>query len=230
LNVRTKRQLAGQADKSGPPHACQDSLVHQTTLIAFIALEVVLCFIPGPAVLSVVGATLLGRSRSGFATAAGILTGNAAYFIVSALGVASIIAASHTAFTVVKWCGAAYLAYLGIRALLAKEADLPNEVPLNARTSRGWANGTVVQLSNPKALIFFTAILPQFIDPRGDVLLQIAILGVAGLAVELAVLSVYVVAADRLAGRRMSARRHIWAQRVGGAFLLGVAAAVARAS
>jgi threonine/homoserine/homoserine lactone efflux protein len=211
------------------PHA-NTTRVKETTLIAFIALEVVLCFIPGPAVLSVVGATLLGRSRSGFATAAGILTGNTVYFIVSALGVASVIAASHSAFAIVKWCGAAYLAYLGVRALLSKEADLASEIPQGSRARRGWLNGTVVQLSNPKALIFFTAILPQFIDPHGDVLLQILILGVAGFAVELGVLSVYVMAASRIAGNGMSARRHLWAQRVGGAFLLGVAAAVARVS
>ncbi|MBV8163220.1 MAG: LysE family translocator [Candidatus Eremiobacteraeota bacterium] len=204
--------------------------MHLTTLAAFVALEVVLCFIPGPAVMAVVGATLLGRSRSGFATAGGILTGNTVYFIISALGVASVIAASHTAFTVIKLCGAAYLAYLGIRAILAKEKDVPAELSPQTRAARGWANGTVVQLSNPKALIFFTAILPQFIDPRGNVLVQIVILGFAGLAVELGVLSVYVLAANRLTGNGMAARRHVWAQRVGGAFLLGVAAAVARES
>lgn len=200
------------------------------TLIAFIALEIVLCFIPGPAVLSVVGATLLGRSRSGFATAAGILTGNTVYFIVSALGVASIIAASHLAFAIIKWCGATYLAYLGVRSLLATPEEIPADMTAHSVTARGWANGTVVQLSNPKALIFFTAILPQFIDPHGDVLLQIAILGIAGLLVELGVLSVYIVAASRLAGSNRSVHRHIWVQRLGGVFLIGVAAAVARAS
>ena len=180
--------------------------------------------------MSVVGATLLGRARSGFATAAGILTGNTVYFIVSALGVASVIAASHSAFTVIKWCGAGYLGYLGVRAMLAKEKDVSAEISPHTKITRGWANGTLVQLSNPKALIFFTAILPQFIDPRGNLLLQIAILGVAGLAVEAGVLSVYIVTANRLAAGGMGVRRHLWAQRVGGAFLVGVAAAVARAS
>ncbi|MBV8671250.1 MAG: LysE family transporter, partial [Candidatus Eremiobacteraeota bacterium] len=112
--------------------------------------------------------------------------------------------------------------------ILAKEKDVPAELSPQTRAARGWANGTVVQLSNPKALIFFTAILPQFIDPRGNVLVQIVILGFAGLAVELGVLSVYVLAANRLTGNGMAARRHVWVQRVGGAFLLGVAAAVAR--
>ena len=204
--------------------------MHQTTLIAFIVLEIVLCFIPGPAVLSVIGATLLGRSRTGFATAAGILTGNTVYFIISALGVASVIAASHTAFTVIKWCGAGYLAYLGIRSLLAKPEDVRADVQPHGIPARGWANGTIVQLSNPKALIFFTAILPQFIDPHGDVLLQIVILGIAGLLVELGVLSIYVMAANRLARDGDGARRRVWAQRLGGAFLLGVAAEVARAT
>src|SRR5689334_1193079 len=92
--------------------------MHASALAAFIALDTVLCFIPGPAVMAVVGSAL-GRKQAGFATAAGILTGNAIYFAASALGVMSIIVASQTAFVVLKWCGAAYLAYLGVRAIAA---------------------------------------------------------------------------------------------------------------
>ena len=157
------------------------------------------------------------------------MTGNAIYFVVSALGVASVIAASHTAFMIIKWCGALYLAYLGLRALLSKQGQETISVSSASSARRGWTNGTVVQLSNPKALIFFTAILPQFIDPRGNVLFQIFILGVAGLVVELGVLSVYIAAADRIARRGLN-NQHLWAQRLGGAFLLGIAATVARSA
>jgi homoserine/homoserine lactone efflux protein len=201
--------------------------MHWTTLVAFVGLEIVLCFIPGPAVLSVVGATLGGRARAGFATAFGILTGNAIYFVVSALGVASVIAASHTAFVIIKWCGALYLGYLGLRSLLVSERRAHEGVAATPSARRGWRNGTIVQLSNPKALIFFTAILPQFIDPHATILLQILVLGVAGLLVELGVLAIYITAADRVVRHGLQ-RQHIWAQRLGGAFLLGVAAAVAR--
>jgi homoserine/homoserine lactone efflux protein len=205
--------------------------VHLTTLAAFIALEVVLCFIPGPAVLSVLGAALSRGERAGFATAIGILTGNALYFVVCALGLASILVASHTAFFTIKWCGAVYLAYLGLRALFShrqEASSIPRAPSGNIRVA--WVNGTVVQLSNPKALIFFTAILPQFIDPRADVPVQLAILGLAGLAVELGVLSLYIAGAGRVRRQGLNLRSQLWTERLGGAFLLAIAATVARES
>src|SRR5579864_7895732 len=180
----------------------QSPIMHLTTFGAFAALVVVLCFIPGPAVMAVLGAAL-SRERAGFATALGILTGNAIYFIVSALGIASVILASHTTFTIVRWCGAAYLAYLGIRALTVKQsaALTPAAVPAPGGFARGWAGGTIVQLANPKALVFFLAIVPQFIDPRANLTLQVTVLGVASLAIELAVLSLYIAAAEHIRRR-----------------------------
>jgi homoserine/homoserine lactone efflux protein len=203
--------------------------MHMTTLGAFAALDTVLCFIPGPAVMAVVGAAL-GRARAGFATALGILTGNAIYFIVSALGLATVVFASHQAFEIVKWCGAAYLAYLGVRSIAAKEKELAADPsPVSPRTSaRGWMTGTITQLANPKALVFFAAIIPQFIDPHAAFMPQIAILGVASLAIELIVLSIYVRAAERIRSRGIAPASRVWIERLGGAFLIGVAGAVVR--
>jgi len=203
--------------------------MHWATLGAYIALDTVLCFIPGPAVMAVVGSAL-SHSRTGFATAAGILTGNFIYFVISALGIASVILASHAVFVVIKWCGAGFLAYLGIRALVTSLADAQNEMMASdaQRLARGWASGTITQLSNPKALVFFVAIVPQFIDPHANLVFQIAILGVTGLAVELVVLSIYIAAADRIRKRGISPASRAWAERVGGIFMLGVAASVAR--
>jgi threonine/homoserine/homoserine lactone efflux protein len=218
----------------GHLHECADQgtanrrAMHWTTLGAYMVLEIVLCFIPGPAVMAVVGAAF-GHHRAGFATALGILTGNAAYFVISALGIASVILASHTAFVVVKWCGAAYLAYLGIRALATdSDRDTLAAIPTAGELRRSWATGTITQLANPKALVFFIAILPQFIDPHANLILQIAVLGVAGLAIELGVLSTYVAAADRIRRRGIAPRSRILAERIGGVFLIGVAAAVLR--
>jgi homoserine/homoserine lactone efflux protein len=202
--------------------------MHWTTLGTFVALETVLCYIPGPAVLAVVGASL-SRPRAGFATAFGILTGNLIYFSVSALGIASIILASHKAFLIIKWCGAAYLAYIGIRALTAKQgahAAAEPSVSSAGQLKRGWVNGTITQLANPKALVFFVAILPQFIDPRSNLTLQIAILAIAGLVVELGVLSTYILAIEQIRKRGFAPRSRLLAERAGGVFLLGVAAAV----
>lgn len=201
--------------------------MHASALLAFIALDTVLCLIPGPAVMAVVGAAL-GRKQAGFATAAGILTGNAIYFATSALGVMSVIVASQTAFIVLKWCGAAYLAYLGIRAIVSRHderLDLAGEARQRA-IGKNWLGGTLTQLANPKAFVFFGAIVPQFVDPHAAVLAQVVILGAASLLIELVVLTGYVLGVDaiRLRGIRPAARA--LAERIGGVFLLGVAAAV----
>src|ERR1700736_1126585 len=203
--------------------------MHWTTLGTYIALDVVLCFIPGPAVMAVIGASL-SRGCSGLATACGILTGNFIYFVISALGIASVILASHSVFVVIKWCGAGYLAYLGIRALMTSVADAQQPMISSDphRLTRGWASGTITQLAKPKALLFFAAIVPQFIDPRPTVALQIAILGIAGIAIEFVVLSIYIAAADRIRRRSIAPAARIWAERVGGVFMLGVAASVVR--
>jgi threonine/homoserine/homoserine lactone efflux protein len=205
--------------------------VQLTTLGTFVLLEIVLCFIPGPAVMAVVSSALTGRSQAGMATAFGILTGNLIYFLVSALGTASVLLASHAAFFLVKWCGAAYLAYLGIRAIFTRTSSLHDaSAELLAMPSRvrGWLSGTVTQLANPKAIVFFGAILPQFIDPRGNVILQESVLGVAALTVELVVLSIYVWSAERVRSRGVSPAAQTWAQRAGGVIMLAVAAGVAR--
>ena len=198
-----------------------------STFLAYVALDVVLCFVPGLAVMAVVGAALTRRS-AGFATACGILTGNSIYFAVTALGLIPLIAASHAAFLALKWCGAAYLAFIGIRSIFAKPADeaAALETAGASHLARSWAGGTMTQLANPKALVFFAAIVPQFIDTSGDVVLQVIILGVASVVIELAVLSIYVVTADAIRSRGIAPARRVLAERVGGACLLGVAAAV----
>src|SRR5690242_2134236 len=152
--------------------------MHASALLAFIALDTVLCLIPGPAVMAVVGAAL-GRKQAGLATAAGILTGNAIYFATSALGVMSVIVASQTAFVVLKWCGAAYLAFLGIRAIASPHSDAAlgpaGGAPLRG-AGKSWLAGTLTQLANPKAFVFFGAIVPQFVDPHAPLLEQVVIL------------------------------------------------------
>jgi homoserine/homoserine lactone efflux protein len=205
--------------------------VHLATLGAFVVVETVLCIIPGPAVMAVVGASL-SRERAGYAAASGVVTGNLAYFAISAAGIASVIVQSHTAFQIVRWCGAAYLAYLGIRSLLVREAGLypDGRDDDSFKMARGWASGALTQLANPKALVFFAAILPQFIDPRESLLTQIVILGIASQCIEFAVLSGYIVAANRIRERGIAVKSRTLAERVGGLFLLGVAAAVVRES
>ena len=184
-------------------------------LLAFVILEFTLCLIPGPAVLLTVSTALRRGAARGMAAAAGIVAGNTLYFALSALGVVAVLLASYQAFTIVKWAGAAYLAFLGIRSLFVRTAPpLDIGTPSAATDPRvAFSSGFVTQVANPKAIVFFAAILPQFVDPHGNVPLQLLVLAVASQAIEFGVLSGYVVAAERvrrssLAGR--AAGKHFY--------------------
>ena len=198
---------------------------------AFLVLEFALCVVPGPAVLYTIATTMRGRARAGLAAAAGIATGNTIYFGLSAAGVIALLLASYAAFTAVKFAGVAYLAYLGVRSLLAK----PREFDAVATPDSVWPDRTrafsgavVTQLANPKAIVFFVAVVPQFVDPRAALPLQIVTLAVVSAAVELTVLGCYVVLADRIRRLPSAYRARLWIERAGGGVLLAVAARIAR--
>jgi homoserine/homoserine lactone efflux protein len=194
--------------------------------LAFCATEAALCFTPGPAVLFVVSCAMTRGARAGLAAALGILAGNTFYFALSATGIAAVIVASSWLFSLLKWAGAAYLVWLGVRMLLQRAArtPAPSSAPQPAR--RAFARGFVVQAANPKALVFFVALLPQFIDAAAPVGRQLFVLGASSLAIECTVLALYVALAVRT--RRLAGAR--WAgplERVGGGFLVAAGARLA---
>lgn len=198
-------------------------------LAVFTITELVLCMTPGPAVLLVVSRAM----RSGFTfslrSAAGILTGNTIYFVLSALGLGAVLLASQTLFSIIKWAGAAYLIAAGVRMLFAskrrpqetKEADPP------PRSVRLFSEGLLTQLSNPKALVFFSALLPQFVTPGVSVPGQFAVLGLLSLVVELIVLTSYAWAADRGSRLMLGARFLTLPDRIAGGFLIAAGVGLA---
>jgi threonine/homoserine/homoserine lactone efflux protein len=197
------------------------------TWLLFCLTETALCIIPGPAVLLVLSTAL----RRGFAPAtratAGILAGNTMYFALSATGIAAVIVASHLVFSALKWAGAAYLVWLGLRMLLSRASAsgaTAERPPGNAE--RIFVRAFIVQAANPKALVFFIALLPQFINPAGSVPQQILLLGLSSVAIEFMVLSGYAALA---AGARTFtvARFSGLLERVGGAILIGAGARLA---
>jgi homoserine/homoserine lactone efflux protein len=192
--------------------------------LAFCITETVLCFTPGPAVLLVVSFALARGRRAGLAAALGILAANSFYFAVSASGIAALLLASRELFLVLKWAGAAYLVWLGLRMLLSRGGEPAAAAPVRAR--RAFLRGVVVQGANPKALVFFAALLPQFVDPAASVPLQILVLGASSVAIELAALALYALGAAR-ARRWAGARVAGGLQRVGGAFLVAAGARLA---
>lgn len=192
--------------------------------LTFCLTEAVLCFIPGPAVLFVVSVALARGTGAGVAAALGVLVANAAYFVLSATGIVTIIIASHELFTVLRWAGAAYLVWLGLGMVVARARTSPAASPFPVR--RAFLRGVLVQGANPKALIFFVALLPQFIDPSASVPLQMFVLGVSSVVIEFFVLALYVVLAVRartVAGSRLS----VPLERVGGGLLVAAGARLA---
>jgi threonine/homoserine/homoserine lactone efflux protein len=198
----------------------------------FVLTESLLCLTPGPAVLLVVAQALTrGAAASGWATL-GILTGNALYFALSATGLGAVLLASYELFSIVRWLGAAYLIWLGLRALVGRRTarSLAPGATGTAGRRRTFVNGFVLQTANPKALLFFVALLPQFIEPTGPVAVQVLVLAVTSVTIELAVLLAYGVAAGRLHALAVNPRFARLADGVAGTMLVtaGVGVAVRR--
>jgi len=165
-------------------------------LVAFAVASLVLAATPGPGVLYIVTRTLAQGRRAGLASVVGVALGNLGNAMGASLGLAALLAVSSLAFTVVKFAGAAYLVWLGIRALRdASGTALPTatfEAPRHGRILR---DGFVVALLNPKTALFFAAFLPQFIDAAGSAVLQSALFGAAFVAIAACTDTAYVLAA-----------------------------------
>ena len=198
-----------------------------SNLLFFAAMEVVLCFTPGPAVLLIVSQGMKLGFRPSLRGAAGILTGNAIYFALSAVGLGALLIASKTVFEIIKWLGAGYLLFMGLKMIIGSGGVQASGLPSSSHAHRhhAFTQGLLVQLSNPKAVVFFTALLPQFIDPKGPVALQFFTLGLISTVIELPVLAVYGFAADR--GRAVYARHTKWIERIAGGCLVGAGAKLA---
>ena len=201
-------------------------------LLIFSITEFVLCLTPGPAVLLVISQAMKSGAAASLKGAAGILLGNAVYFVLSALGLSALLLSSATVFLIVKWAGAFYLIVLGLTMLLSKNRPATNDQHVAApkRALRLFSEGLVTQLANPKAIVFFSALLPQFVSADGSVFTQFTILGVISLAIELLVLASYGWAAERGGRLILKGRFSLLTDRIAGGFLMcaGVGLAATR--
>lgn len=149
-----------------------------STLVVFLVACFVLLITPGPAVLFIVTRSLEGGPSAGIAATLGVATGTLCHVTAAALGLSTLLVTSALAFNIVKYAGAAYLIYLGIRRLTATEAHQPSEFAAARTWRRIWMEGIMLQLLNPKVALFLFALLPQFIDPsKGEPALQVFVLG-----------------------------------------------------
>ena len=150
-----------------------------STLAIFVVTAVVLIVTPGPAVLYVAARSIDQGRMAGIVSTLGIGTGTLVHVAAAALGISALLVSSALAFNLVKYLGAAYLIYLGMRKLMVREEIYRPESLEQTRLARVYYQGAVVNILNPKTAIFFFAFFPQFVDTaHGSVAFQIFFLGV----------------------------------------------------
>jgi threonine/homoserine/homoserine lactone efflux protein len=207
-------------------------LPNATSIGVFAAAAILLLLTPGPAVLYIVARSVEQGRIAGLVSVCGITTGTLVHVAAAALGLSALLVSSALAFAVVKYVGAGYLIYIGVRRMLSRPDAPATQLELPRRSlTRLYRDGFVVNLLNPKTALFFLAFLPQFVDPsRGAVAFQIAFLGLLFALMGLMSDGLYALAAGT-AGRwvKRSARYLPWERYVtGGVFIgLGLTAAFA---
>jgi threonine/homoserine/homoserine lactone efflux protein len=195
-----------------------------STYAVFLATAIVLLLIPGPAVLYVVTRSIEMGRAGGLASVAGITTGTVTYVVLATVGLSSLILASTAAFDAVKYVGAAYLFVLGVRRLLGRGIERPEEESVPRTRRRAYTQGVVVNLTNPKTIVFIFAFIPQFVDPDAQhASLQVLALGLSFALLGFLSDSMWALAAGTVADRLRGSAGIAWVQRwVGGGVLVGL--------
>jgi threonine/homoserine/homoserine lactone efflux protein len=204
------------------------SAVNWDTYWLYVLTEMALSLSPGPAVMLVIAYGLARGARRSLWASLGILSANALYFALSASSLGALLVASQTFFLAIKWCGAAYLVYLGLAALLGQ----PSPITVSKAAARGtspsaiYFSGLTLQLANPKTLVFFVAILPQFVDPQLPIGAQMLWLAAGSVIPEFFILAGYGFAASRAARLASDSRFARLTDRAAGVLVLAAAAMV----
>jgi threonine/homoserine/homoserine lactone efflux protein len=194
------------------------------TFLLYVGACVLLCIVPGPDMMFLLGRTIAYGRRAGLVSAVGITAGATTHLIAATLGLSAILSRSAVAFSAVKWVGAGYLIYLGVGALVSKTG--PSHVDNGAMTERGtWMSfrqGYLSDLLNPKVALFYLAFIPQFVTSSGmRPSLQILVLGLTLNGIGIIVNCVIVAAAARIT-ESMRANRRLgpWLARTMGAGMI----------
>ena len=170
-----------------------------STLLTYVLIVFGFVFIPGPATILTVARATSSGARVGIATSAGIAAGDIIHTIMAIVGISAIIATSAVLFSLIKYAGAAYLLYLGVRAILEKTPE--GLVPCSPALSpqKAFRQAILAKVLNPKTALFFLAFLPQFIQPEnGYVMLQLSILGIIFVALGLLSTVIFAACAGQL--------------------------------
>jgi threonine/homoserine/homoserine lactone efflux protein len=202
--------------------------VNWDTFWLYVLAEAALSLSPGPAVMLVIACGLTHGARRSVAATLGVLSANGFYFALSATSLGAVLAASQTFFTAVKWAGAAYLVLIAARAIFGRPSPITvSRAPGESASPRAlFLSGLTLQLANPKTLIFFVAILPQFVDAQLPIGAQMLWLAAGSVIPEFFILLGYGYLASRMAGIATDPRYARWTDRVAGVLVLAAAALV----
>jgi leucine efflux protein len=186
---------------------------------AFVIAVIVFLAIPGPGNLAIITSTSKGRIIGGLAATFGVIAGDQVLMWLAVAGVAALLAANPALFTTVQYAGAAYLAYLGVRMVLAKPGDAPI---LKMEARRYFRQGMLITLLNPKAIVFYMAFFPLFVDParhQGMTTFGVMALTIACLTF---IYCLVVTLITHFAAERMRANPRIstWLNRIAGTMLV----------
>jgi threonine/homoserine/homoserine lactone efflux protein len=189
-------------------------MIDFTQLYFFLGATLALLLVPGPAVLYITARSANQGRLAGLVSVLAIETANFLQAVAATLGLSAILLSSALAFDVVKYLGAAYLIYLGVRKLLVREEGEGDQTLRSESLSRIYWQGFAINLLNPKTALFFFAFLPQFVDPaRGNVTAQTLLLGAIFVGMALITDSLYALLASSLANRLRGNRHYQKGQR-----------------
>jgi threonine/homoserine/homoserine lactone efflux protein len=189
--------------------------------LAFVAAATVMILIPGPTTLMVMGHTVAGGPRIGALSLIGVVLGDVCAITLSMLGFSALLAASAEAFVAMKWIGAAYLVYLGLKLWRAPPVELTPAGTGKSSAREAILQTFVVTLLNPKGILFFAAFLPQFIDPARPLWPQVAILTLTMNVLAAGIQGCWIIMMGRARNRIVTPRTLRLMNRTGGAMLIG---------
>lgn len=191
--------------------------------LLYVGVVFVFMCTPGPSHLLMVSVSMSVGFRRSVATAAGDLSANAIQMLLAGFGLAAVITSSSYGFTLVKWGGVVYLLFLGVRQIMGsfgrhRSSSESQSVPI----THLWLRGFVTSAANPKAVVFFAALFPQFLDSGSPLSTQLAILGGTYIVIDACFLAAYGLSAGWV-GKRIQARRKAWVERAAGSSLIAAA-------
>lgn len=191
--------------------------------LAYVGTVLILMSTPGPSQLLMLSVSASNGFRRSIATAAGDLSANTIQILLAGFGLAAVITSWRYGLTVVKWTGVVYLLWIGVHQVLASFGstdELRHSMPASAGSL--WWRGFITSASNPKAVVFFAALFPQFLSSQHPLAPQIAILGVTYIVIDACFLAAYGQGAVWLV-RRLRSRYRAWVERIAGAGVIGAA-------